>query len=119
MVIVELVMTVKESLWYKLHVSFVWVLPSLVAPIICWQEQHCDILNEVYFPLVAFCLTFRSFLLSLIVFTPTCTHIYLMHSRRSLRLISQRKIQYRNSNCTIFSIKHVPRSFTSEFEKQL
>ena len=79
MVMEELVMTVKESLWYKSHVFFVWVLPSLVVPITCWQEQHCDVLNEVYFPLVAFSLTFRSFLQSLIVFTSTCTHIYLMY----------------------------------------
>ena len=48
-----------------LNFSFVWVLSNVVVAIICWHERHCDVLHEMNFLLVAFCLT-----LYLIVFLP-------------------------------------------------
>ena len=53
-----------------LNFSFVWVLSNVVVAIICWHERHCDVLHGMHFLLVAFCLTFSSFWLCLIVFLP-------------------------------------------------
>ena len=51
-----------------LNFSFVWALANIVVATICWLERHRDVLHGMHSPLVAFCLTFRSFWLSLIVF---------------------------------------------------
>ena len=59
-----------RHLWYILNFYFVWVLANVVVAIICRHEKHRDVLHWVYFRLVAFYLTFRSFWSSLIVFLP-------------------------------------------------
>ena len=53
-----------------LHFSFVWVLANVVVAIICWHKRYRHVLHGIHSPLVAFCLAFRSFWLSLIVFVP-------------------------------------------------
>ena len=40
-----------------------------MVTIICWQERDRDVLDGIHSPSVAYCLTFRGFLLCLIVFT--------------------------------------------------
>ena len=46
------------------------MLENVAVEIICWHEKHIDVLHGMHFRSVAFCLTFRSFWLSLIVFVP-------------------------------------------------
>ena len=52
--------------------KFFFFLDSVkfVVAIICWNEKHRDVLHGINFPLVTFCLTFRSFWLWVIVFVP-------------------------------------------------
>ena len=52
-------------------IYFVWVLPNVVVAVTCWHKRHRDLLQGIHPPLVAFCLTFRSSSLCLIVFIPT------------------------------------------------
>ena len=49
---------------------FFWALANVVVAVICWHERHCDVLHGIHSPLIAFCFTWRSFWLSLIVFVP-------------------------------------------------
>ena len=52
------------------NISFVWVLSNDVVAIIYCRERHHRIFQGVHSSKVAFCLTFRSFCLSLVVCTP-------------------------------------------------
>ena len=46
------------------------MLPHVVVANIFWYEGHHDVLHGMHSPLVAFCLTFRSFWMCLIVYVP-------------------------------------------------
>ena len=55
-----------------IYIKFFYCLGACkcFVAIICWHERHGDLLHGMYSPLVAFCLNFTSFWLSLIVFVP-------------------------------------------------
>ena len=50
--------------------SFVWVLPNVLVVITFSHEKHRNVFRGIYSLFLTFCLTFRSFCLSLIVFAP-------------------------------------------------
>ena len=50
--------------------SFVWVLPNVLVAITFSHEKHRNVFRGIYSHFLTFCLTFRSFWLSLIVFAP-------------------------------------------------
>ena len=50
--------------------SFVWVLPNVLVVITFSHEKHRNVFRGIYSHFLTFCLTFRSFWLSLIVFAP-------------------------------------------------
>ena len=58
--------------------SFVWVLPNVLVVITFSHEKYRNVFRGIYSLFLTFCLTFRSFWLSLIAFAPiVCLDEYL------------------------------------------